>query len=131
MASTMTYVFIVIAICALYADTSALSISRSRRKAEICGVPKIKTGLIVRGQNFPRGSFPWIVALMDKRWEIPIFFCAGTLISKTFVISGNLFELIYSAVLIFQVSSCALHSSEAQYGEGVVAQKYACTVRCT
>lgn len=56
---------------------------------DTCGIPKINTGLIVHGQSFSRGNFPWIVALMYTKVQPPIFFCAGTIISPTFVTSGK------------------------------------------
>lgn len=54
-----------------------------------CGVPKHKTGLIVNGQSFSRGDYPWIVALVYTTTSPPSFFCGGTIISSTFVISGK------------------------------------------
>lgn len=84
-------VLIVIAILAIATESSASVISRFGRSTDNCGVPKIKTGLIVRGQSFPRGTFPWIVALLHTGFNPPKFFCAGTLISRTFVVSGNWF----------------------------------------
>lgn len=73
-------------------ENSYTMIDRYRRISDTCGVPKIEMGLIIRGQDFQRGSFPWIVALTHLDYEPPKFFCAGTLISKTFVISGKLFS---------------------------------------
>lgn len=86
-------VFIVIVCTALVAESSYLAINRSSKKAESCGVPTSSMGLIVRGQSFPRGSFPWIVALLHTDFSPPRFFCGGTLISKSFVISGMYFNV--------------------------------------
>lgn len=71
--------FIVIAIFALLVESSA----------DTCGLPKANLGLIVHGQSFPRGSFPWIVALISKETDPPSYFCGGTVISRAFVISGK------------------------------------------
>lgn len=69
---------------------SAITIPRRvQRSAETCGVSKVNTGLIVRGQSFSRGSFPWIVALTYTKVQPPMFFCAGTIISPNFVVSGK------------------------------------------
>lgn len=56
--------------------------------AQTCGVPKSMSGLIVRGQNFSRGSFPWMVALLTTEKQPPAYFCSGSLISRTYVVSG-------------------------------------------
>lgn len=84
--------FILIAAFAVIVESSHSTKNRTRREIESCGVPKVATGLIVRGQNFPRGSFPWMVALIYTGSSPPKIFCAGTLISKTFVISGECFN---------------------------------------
>lgn len=54
-----------------------------------CGVSKVPSGFIVRGNSFSRGEFPWIVALMQTRIQPVSFFCGGTLISSTFVVTGR------------------------------------------
>lgn len=43
-------------------------------------------------QPIERSVFPWIVALMLKEATSPKKICSGTLISKDFVLSGNLFD---------------------------------------
>lgn len=48
--------------------------------------------LIAVARNRAKYSFPWMVALMHTKNSQPKFFCGATLISKTFVISGDLFE---------------------------------------
>lgn len=90
----MRNILLVIALLAISADSSLLVNNRPSRSAETCGVQKIRSGLIVRGQDFSRGAFPWIVALMHTGTRPPKFFCGGTLISKTFVISGRVFDLV-------------------------------------
>lgn len=63
--------------------------TRLRRDTETCGEPKVNSGLIVRGQRFSRGNFPWIVALTYTKVHPPAFFCGGTIISSNFVVSGK------------------------------------------
>lgn len=62
--------------------------NRTIRNTGSCGVPIRPSGFIVHGQEFPRGDFPWIVALMHKS-RPPSFFCSGTLVSSNYVISGK------------------------------------------
>lgn len=83
-------------VCALVIIASAnVAPSRLQRSANTCGVPKRDSGLIVKGQDIKRGDFPWIVALMGLATGAqPYYFCGGTLISSTFVISGKQLELI-------------------------------------
>lgn len=112
----MKTVFIVIVICVHSIASSSEVLNRSLRSVDDCGVPKIKTGLIVQGQSFPRGSYPWIVALMHQGFKPPRFFCGGTLISNVFVISGifsSFSNLVSNLFLNPNFSSCSLHSSEA------------------
>lgn len=85
-------IYIAFVISAAVVESSALSANRSRRSGDTCGVSKSESGLIVRGKNFPRGTFPWIVALLHTRTKPPQFFCGGTLISKIFVVSGEYFD---------------------------------------
>lgn len=54
-----------------------------------CGISKGPSGFIVRGQKILRGDFPWAVALLYAGNVPPSFFCGGTLISDTFVVSGK------------------------------------------
>ena len=58
-----------------------------------CGQNKIKSlGLIHGGDNFVRGKWPWTVALKKKSLdqnEPHKYFCSGTLISNTQVVTGK------------------------------------------
>lgn len=54
-----------------------------------CGISKGPSGFVVRGQKFSRGDFPWTVALLFVGNDPPKFFCGGTLISATFVVTGR------------------------------------------
>lgn len=89
-------IFVSLAVLVIMAKHAEMVLDRSQRSIEACGVPKAAIGLIVRGKSFPRGSFPWIVALMYTRLNPPRFFCAGTLISKTFVVSCKLITFLMS-----------------------------------
>lgn len=64
------------------------SLCASGKPAKNCG--KQAVGAIVGGKNFTRGDFPWNVALMDKRKTPPEFFCGGTLVSSSHVITGKI-----------------------------------------
>ena len=55
---------------------------------QVCGVPAKGDGLIHHGNNFPRGKWPWTVALMQQTNNGSVFICAGTLISKTKVLTA-------------------------------------------
>lgn len=81
---------IIIFLLVIIPQISFATRNRLHRQTDTCGVPKIEMGMIVQGQDFIRGSLPWIVALMHLGFSPPAFFCGGTLISKNFVISGNL-----------------------------------------
>lgn len=93
-------IFITITMCALVTESTQNS-HRLQRSADTCGVTKSQIGLIVHGQSFTRGSYPWIVALMRTESTPPQFFCAATLISKSFVISGNFSYSISCPEFIF------------------------------
>ena len=55
-----------------------------------CGIPSQITSLIIRGNDFQRGAWPWMVALMTKKTSPPSFFCGGVLVSSTKVLTGEL-----------------------------------------
>lgn len=81
-------IFVLINIFTISAAAEAVP-RRFQRSNATCGVPKISKGLIVLGRSFSRGDFPWIVALMYSKVSPPTYFCAGTLVSSTFVLSGK------------------------------------------
>lgn len=62
------------------------------REISSCGVPtKLPTGLIFKGQNFTKASWPWLVALLSRKPKSqPDFFCGGTLITRSRVVTGEL-----------------------------------------
>lgn len=62
------------------------------REEFTCGVPKTISGLIVSGINIRRGDFPWIVALTYTKMQMHHLLCSGTLISSTFVVSGETYK---------------------------------------
>lgn len=73
-----------------YADRfDAMRNDLKQNCADYCGVSQQEQGLIVLGQDFVHGSYPWIVALLYTGTTPYTFFCGGTVISKTFVISGK------------------------------------------
>jgi secreted trypsin-like serine protease len=65
--------------------------SRVRRQSQVvCGVPSQSTSLIIRGNDFQRGTWPWMVALMKKSEASPKLFCGGVLVTSTKVLTGEL-----------------------------------------
>lgn len=63
--------------------------SALRQETSTCGIPQQQgIGLIIGGQNMER-SWPWMVALLERSRGKYNFFCGGTLISKTKVVTGN------------------------------------------
>lgn len=59
-----------------------------------CGVPHRLRGNISGGRGFPRGSFPWMVALLyDDSVNEPKYFCGGSLISLKHILTGKVFIL--------------------------------------
>lgn len=91
---TMSKIFTLICFCGIFAIAhGSAEAARQKRNSLACGTPKRMSGLIVKGQNFTRGSFPWIVALMSTETEAVSFFCSGTIISPTYVVSGEKFEI--------------------------------------
>lgn len=81
-------IFILIITAAIVAYANPV-VNRSARNTDTCGISKKGAGLVVRGQNFRRGDFPWIVALIYTLTKPPSYFCGGTLISTKFVLSGK------------------------------------------
>lgn len=78
----LVFLICVIAVIPVHSD-------RKKRSTVTCGVSKGPSGFIVRGQKIERGDFPWIVALMRTDKGPASFFCGGTLISSSFVVSGR------------------------------------------
>lgn len=69
---------------------SKLGNSRSKRFAnDACGVPSQTTSLIIRGDDFQRGAWPWLVALLQKAVSPPKLFCGAVLVSPKKVITGE------------------------------------------
>lgn len=62
---------------------------RLKRANEVCGVTSQSTSLIINGNDFQRGTWPWMVALMQKTTSPPKLFCGGVLVSRTKVLTGE------------------------------------------
>lgn len=62
---------------------------RFSESAAACGTNSRSGGLIVRGDGFKRGDFPWTVALVYLEDDQPFLFCGGTLISANHVVTGD------------------------------------------
>jgi secreted trypsin-like serine protease len=64
--------------------------SRCKRNSnQQCGSPMQSTSLVIGGNNFQRGTWPWMVALMQKVTSPPKLFCGGVLVSFTKVLTGE------------------------------------------
>lgn len=63
----------------------------SQQNDVICGNSVEYRGLIVYGESFPRGTFPWMVALLTNKKDPLAFFCGGTLVSLKHVVTGEKF----------------------------------------
>ena len=72
-------------------DVSELiaTVQQQENVKKVCGKPSQATGFIVRGKDFRRGEFPWMVALLNKLDNPAEFFGAATLISTRHVITGK------------------------------------------
>lgn len=69
---------------------SSNEVERSQRDTEgQCGVPSQSTSLVVGGDDFPRGSWPWMVAIMQRNVTPPTLLCGGVLISESKVLTGE------------------------------------------
>lgn len=53
-----------------------------------CGVPSRSVGLIIKGNDFTRGKWPWMTALMLKENGTKKFICGGVLVSATKVVTA-------------------------------------------
>lgn len=59
-----------------------------RESLSQCGVPDSTVSLIVKGENFKRGAWPWMVALMSRATGENKFFCGAVLVSRTKVLTA-------------------------------------------
>lgn len=64
-------------------------IAISNVNTQQCGVPSKSVSLIVKGNDYTRGTWPWTVALMLRRNNQQKFFCGGVLIAKTKVLTAG------------------------------------------
>lgn len=71
-------------------NNTEFSYSRHKRsESDQCGIPSQTTGLVIGGEEFIRGQWPWMVALMQKNSTPPKLFCGGVLISSNKVLTGE------------------------------------------
>lgn len=74
--------------------------SRYKRNVDGCGVATQSVQLMLGGERFERGLFPWMVAILKKTGEVnrdeysPHYFCGGTLIGAKHILTGNC-EIIF------------------------------------
>jgi Trypsin len=67
--------------------TSLICVNAIPRTSTICGSRRSVTGTVFGGNEVKKNSWPWLVALFNRKNEK--FFCAGSLISKRHVLSGD------------------------------------------
>lgn len=81
----------IVAFVILFADADASPKFRSKRasNSERCGTPSQSTSLVINGNDFQRGNWPWMVALMLKTTTTPRLFCGGVLVSANKVLTGE------------------------------------------
>lgn len=80
------FIFLSIFTCVL---SSSVNQTRLKRDNEVCGFPSQVTSLIIGGDSFQRGTWPWMVAMMRKTMSPPKFFCGGILVSLNKVLTGT------------------------------------------
>jgi secreted trypsin-like serine protease len=79
---------IILVLMLLAIETSAVRYRRDSNQK--CGTPTQSTSLVVGGSTFQRGTWPWMVALMQKATNPPKLFCGGVLVSYTKVLTGEI-----------------------------------------
>lgn len=64
---------------------------RSKRysNSEPCGTPTQSTSLVINGNDFQRGNWPWMVAMMEKTTSPPRFFCGSVLVAENKILTGK------------------------------------------
>lgn len=60
-----------------------------------CGKGLNVTPLIIGGEGFERGSFPWLVALLYTGKSEQSFFCGGVLVNNVTVLTGKITNWSY------------------------------------
>ena len=108
------------------------TLKRVRRNNGACGIPSQSTSLIIRGNDFPRGTWPWMVALMQKATSPPRLFCGGVLVSSTKILTGKLKIPVWIANKITGfhfLFSCSLYS-EQRSADTKITERYFVITRC-
>ena len=80
---------VVILLVLIFISLCASGTVQRRKTAGKCGKPNRAAGAIFGGANVKRGDYPWNVALMKKHKTLPEFFCGGTLVSSSHVVTGE------------------------------------------
>lgn len=85
---TSNFIFFVI----LFSGLNASPQNQGERATNIerCGNPSQSTSLVINGNDFQRGTWPWMVALMLKTASAPKLFCGGVLVSSNKVLTGEI-----------------------------------------
>ena len=80
---------VVVLLVLMFISSCASGTVGRQKAAGKCGEPYRGAGAIIGGAKFKRGDYPWNVALMDNRKTLPEFFCGGTLVSLSHVVTGE------------------------------------------
>lgn len=108
MSKLLALVFISTALIA-----SGESLNQNSSESSACGVQDVRYNWrndISNGQDFEKGSWPWMVALMSLKESPAKIFCAGTLVSMGRVVTGkNLRNINSKAIQRKKFPSPKLH----------------------
>lgn len=87
--SNFILIFVLINCVSLIDLNNTSDISRAKRQNVACGVSSKKdVALIINGEEFAKGTWPWMVAMFKKTNAKEEFFCGGTMVSTDKVITG-------------------------------------------
>jgi Trypsin len=82
-----------------------------------CGTTLASVSLIIGGETFPRGEWPFAVAVFEIDENVTKFICGGTIISRNHILTGkknkfqskkNLFSLFFVKLRIVFMKSSVL-----------------------
>jgi Trypsin len=85
----LTRILIVLSVTSSCLAINSTATRVKRQSHVVCGVPSQSTSLVIRGNDFQRGTWPWMVALMRKTESPPKLFCGGVLVTTTKVLTGE------------------------------------------
>lgn len=72
-----------------FGNVSEHIISKRYANDQTCGQRENSLSLVVGGESFTRGEWPYTVAIFYVESRGPQFICGGTIISRTALLTGN------------------------------------------